>query len=320
MNPWWNLALEEYLLDGIQQNECILYLWQNQNTIVIGKNQNPWKECRVALLEKEGGKLARRISGGGAVFHDVGNLNFSYLIDREKYHVPTQLGVILSAVRKLGIHAKFSGRNDLTIDGRKFSGNAFCHRKQGSLHHGTILVSVDINKMLRYLQVPQEKIQAKGIDSVRSRVINLAECKPSITIESISEAIIDCFKELYGGNALQLSVDQLDKHAIESLYNKFASWEWRYGETPQFHITINTRFIWGGIEMGFMLEKGIIKKVVVYSDAMDETFIEMLPYVLEGCIFNSRSMAECLCRLDMEDKQRNQMVQDIAQWLLDKNF
>ncbi len=320
LDPWWNLAVEESLLEQVQQNECILYLWQNQNTVVIGKNQNPWKECRVDLLEREGGKLARRISGGGAVFHDLGNLNFSFLVDREKYDVQNQLEVILTAVRKLGIDAQFTGRNDLTIAGKKFSGNAFCYRKQAALHHGTILVSLDRDKMTRYLQVSQEKIQAKGIESIRSRVVNLVELNPDITVESVREAIVDSFKQLYGDNVRLLSMDDVNRQRVEKLYNRNASWEWRYGETPQFNINIDTRFSWGGIEIGFVINDGIVKKAMVYSDAMDEAFIDMLPRALEGCAFNSKAIAQALESLNISEAPRRQMLDDIIRWLMDKGF
>ena len=319
-DPWWNLAVEEYLLEQVQPNECILYLWQNQNTVVIGKNQNPWKECRVDLIEKEGGKLARRISGGGAVFHDLGNLNFSFLVDREKYSIPAQLEVILSAVRRLGIDARFSGRNDLTIGDKKFSGNAFCYRKQAALHHGTILVSVDREKMTRYLQVAKEKIQSKGIESIRSRVVNLKELQPNITIEDVKESIVDSFKQYYGSNTRTLSMNNIDRRKVEELYRKYASWEWRYGETPRFNISISTRFGWGGIEIGFVVNNGIVNKAVVYSDAMDEAFIDMLPEAMEGCAFNSRDIAKSLYDLNVNEGSRAHMLDEIAQWLIEKGF
>lgn len=162
LDPWYNLAVEEILLDTVRDG-FILYLWQNRDTVVIGKNQNPWKECRVRMLEKDGGYLARRLSGGGAVFHDLGNLNFTFLMNRSDYDLEKQVNVILTAVRSLGIPAEKNGRNDLVINGRKFSGNAFCFRKNSAYHHGTILVSSSLEKMTKYLQVPEEKSDPKGL-------------------------------------------------------------------------------------------------------------------------------------------------------------
>ncbi len=320
LDPWRNLAMEEYLLDNVKPNECILYLWQNQNTVVIGKNQNAWKECRTELLEQEGGKLARRSSGGGAVFHDTGNLNFSFLVDRQYYDVHKQLEVILKAVEKLGIKAVFSGRNDLTVEDRKFSGNAFCFRKKSALHHGTILISADMEKMTRYLQVPKEKIRSKGIESVRSRVVNLTEYNPSIDIQMMIDTLIESFKEVYGDTTdIRHGEEGIDQSVLDELYNKYKSWEWRFGESPKFNIEFDTRFSWGGIQLLLRLEHGRIAKAFVYSDAMDESFIEMLPGILEGCTFHSKNMAQALLEADIGVERKN-MIQDIANWIREKGF
>ena len=150
-DPFFNLAVEEYLLQNTDEGCCTLYLWQNQNTVVIGRNQNAFKECRTTLLEDEGGKLARRLSGGGAVFHDLGNLNFTFLVPTADYDLDKQLKVIELACEKLGVKVERSGRNDILADGRKFSGNAFYKNGPRAYHHGTLMVDVDREKMGRYL-------------------------------------------------------------------------------------------------------------------------------------------------------------------------
>ena len=136
VNPYKNLAVEEYLLLHCEPQECILYLWQNQNTVVIGRNQNAWKECKVESLEENGGHLARRLSGGGAVYHDLGNLNFTFLVNKDEYSLEKQLQVIINAMGRLGLKAEKSGRNDILIDGKKFSGNAFYEQEKHCYHHG----------------------------------------------------------------------------------------------------------------------------------------------------------------------------------------
>lgn len=160
-SPYYNLAVEEYLLLHCENTECILYLWQNKHTIVIGQNQNAWKECNVSKLEEDGGYLVRRLSGGGAVFHDLGNLNFTFLVSKENYDVGKQTDVILRAVNKLGIHAEKSGRNDLHINGKKFSGNAYYETRNHCYHHGTLMVNVDKQMLSYYLTVSKEKLSQK---------------------------------------------------------------------------------------------------------------------------------------------------------------
>lgn len=320
LDPWRNLAMEEYLLDNVKPRECILYLWQNQNTVVIGKNQNAWKECRTDLLKKEGGKLARRSSGGGAVFHDTGNLNFSFLVDRKFYDVHKQLKVILKAVEDLGIKAVFSGRNDLTVEDRKFSGNAFCFRKNSALHHGTILISADMEKMTRYLQVSADKIRSKGIDSVRSRVVNLNEYNQRLDIETMIDALIHSFNDIYGDTSHIIKDEEgIDQSILNDLYSKYRSWEWRFGESPKFDIELDTRFTWGGIQLGLKLTQGRIAKAFVYSDAMDEAFIEIIPTILKGSLFNSKEMSQALLNSDL-GQDRAHMARDIANWLENKGF
>lgn len=319
-DPWRNLAVEEYLLGSVEKGDFVLYLWQNQNTVVIGKNQNPWRECRTELLEKEGGKLARRLSGGGAVFHDLGNLNFTFIMKRENYNFEKQIGVIVSGVNKVGIKAEISGRNDIVVSDKKFSGNAFCFKKGNGLHHGTILISSDFSKLSRYLQVSDEKLRSKGIKSVESRVTNLTEYRPGLSVDEMSAALIKAFEEVYGErDEMWYDVDWMDRDLLSKLYNKYSSWKWRYGETPEFDIEFSKRFGWGGVEIGLKLEGGRIIKAHVYSDAMDEEFIGMMPVALEGCVFVPEAMSECISGLEVGEDKRN-MQEDIADFILNKKI
>jgi lipoate-protein ligase A len=335
-DPWWNLAVEEYLLGRAEPDQCILYLWQNENTVVIGRNQNPWRECRTDLLESNGGKLARRLSGGGAVYHDSGNLNYTFVAGRNAYDTERHLKVILSAVRSLGIEAEKSGRNDLTASGRKFSGNAFCIRKQSAYQHGTILVSTDLENMSKYLQVSEEKMRSKGVKSVKSRVVNLSELRPGLSVDDTADALIKSFRKEYGSAAdIEKSVgkgskdrkdskdskDRESREALEELYCKYSSWAWRYGEAPGFDVTFETRFPWGGIEIRFRLQNGIVSEAVVYSDAMDATYIAGLPDVMRGTRFNSGQIAgRILDAAGEEPGDTRAMAEDLAGWLRNKGF
>ena len=192
-DPYENLATEACLMKHCPQDSAILYLWQNEKTVVIGKNQNPWKECDLPLLQDDGIRLARRKSGGGAVYHDLGNLNFTFLLPLSDYDPLRQLDVICSALRRFGISAQRTGRNDITVDGRKVSGSAF--QKSGGIgcHHGTLLVASDVEKMSRYLRPSAEKLQTKGVDSVRSRVVNLQALFPELSVENLAAAVKEAF-------------------------------------------------------------------------------------------------------------------------------
>lgn len=336
-DPWWNLAVEEFLLGRAETGQSILYLWQNRDTVVIGRNQNPWRECRSELLESEGGKLARRLSGGGAVFHDLGNLNFTFIASREVYNLDRQMETILKAVNSLGIKAVKSGRNDLTADGRKFSGNAFYIRGNRAYHHGTILVSSDFDKMARYLRVSEDKMRSKGIKSVQSRVVNLSEFKPDLTTDEMAQALTDSYRSVYASAAAveySVSDSKKNREAIEELYANYSSWDWRYGETAVFDVELENRFDWGGVEIGLNIENGLIKSARVFSDAMEEAYITALPEIFTGNPYDSKQLAGRLrdalkltpengpCKLDncISWDACRRMTLDLAKWFENRSF
>lgn len=227
-DPYRNLAIEEQLLDQCGEGP-VLYLWQNERTVVIGRNQEARRECRAELLEAEGGRLARRLSGGGAVYHDLRNLNFSFLARRADYDVPKQLKVVCRAVESFGLRAVFSGRNDLEIDGRKFSGSAFFERGDKCCHHGTVMIDVDRAALDRYLTVPESKLAGKGITSVQSRVTNLRELLPDVTVEKVKAALLAAFEQVYGEKARQLDLSVLDGDRLAAGEARFRDREWIYG-------------------------------------------------------------------------------------------
>ena len=298
VDPHLNLAIEQYLMETVEEDACILFLWQNQNTVVIGKNQNAWKECRTALLEQEGGILARRLSGGGAVFHDLGNLNFTFLVPQSEYDLDRQFAVIAEAVSLLGLRSERSGRNDVLAEGRKFSGNAFYKNGHQAYHHGTLLVDVDMEKLGRYLNPSKAKLQAKGVDSVRSRVVNLRELNPEITFSSVRKAMASAFETVYGRKATRLDDSMLDMAAIEALRQRNASWEWNYGQKLPFTAEYEERFAWGGVQIQLSVESGVIMSARVFSDSMDWSVAPKLEQALTGCRFEAKEMAEKIRQAD----------------------
>ena len=318
--PYKNIALEEYLLWNVEKNECILYLWQNRRTVVIGVNQNPWKECHVKEIEQDEGFLARRLSGGGAVFHDLGNMNFTFLVREEDYDLERQLDVIICAVAKLGIHAERSGRNDILTDGKKFSGNAFYSSRGHCYHHGTLLVDVDMANLSRYLNVSYAKLQSKGVDSVRSRVINLKELAPGMTIATLQNALIEAFGEVYAGTPVQLPIERINHDQVEQAAEKFASWEWRLGRKLPFTAEYSDRFGWGDLVLQFCVESGIIKDAIAYSDGMETDFIKAIGDTLKGCIFSSSEISKKIKQLSEQEYVSDIILSDIVSFVQKNNF
>ncbi len=288
LDPYRNLAIEQHLLSSVESGCCLLYLWQNAHTVVIGKNQNAWAECRTTLLKDEGGHLARRLSGGGAVYHDRGNLNFTFLVKTEDYDLDRQLSVIQTACRMCDVETERLGRNDLLAGGRKFSGNAFYSHEGRSYHHGTLLVDVDTDRMGRYLSPSKAKLQSKGVESVRSRVVNLKELNPAITVDALKTALIAAFSEVY-----ELPVEPypaIDEAQIKALTAHYASDEWLFGRRIPFTFRCESRFSWGGVELQLQVDRGIVEDAAVYTDDMHHETAARLTEAVRGCLFSQDAL------------------------------
>nr|AHF25711.1 lipoyltransferase and lipoate-protein ligase [uncultured bacterium Contigcl_47] len=309
-NAWHNLAVESALFEAQGKQNRVLYLWQNRNTVVIGRHQNAWKECRVKLLEDEGGRLARRSSGGGAVYHDLGNLNFSFVVPRHAYDLRRQLEVVRRAVAQFGIEAQFTGRNDLVIagSGAKFSGNAFRFSNDVALHHGTLMVNVALDRLGRYLAPDDGKLKAKGIDSVRARVANLAGLNPEVTVSSLEQAMRQAFTAEFGP-ADALSMDDLDAVRLAALEREYGSWAFRLGKTLPFDATLQRRFSWGGVTLELGLKGGAVISAQAYSDAMDEAMIARLAPALTGVRYENQALGAALRKLN------HPQANELAEWL-----
>jgi len=292
------------LLFETQGEGATFYLWQNERTVVIGRNQNAWRECRVELLESEDGKLARRSSGGGAVFHDLGNLNFTFLLPKENYDLVRQLGVIQKAAAKFGIDTSFTGRNDLVLTetGEKFSGNAFRFSNNVALHHGTILISADFSRLGRYLAPSQMKLESKGVKSVVSRVTNLGLQNPALTVETMKQALMEAFEDEYGAYEPH-SWDLIDPDALEKKRQTYASWEWKFGSTPAFNVSLENRFDFGCMELLLNVQNGIVASAVCYTDAMDVSLAKRVESMLTDCPYGSGALCARLLSAGGEDEK-----------------
>ena len=284
-DPFLNRAVEQYLTERQEEGVVTLYLWKNQQTVVIGYNQNPYSECNVQLLLDEGGHLMRRGTSGGAVYHDLGNINFSFVADKSLYDVRKQLSVIQDALLAYGLQADISGRNDLTCQGRKFSGNAFGKGKKNNLHHGTILIKTDGDMMQRYLIVDKAKLMKNGVRSVASRVVNLSELVPELTSENIKQPLIVSFEKVYGGKATMLDFDTLiNNKEVQAIREEISSHGFLFGRWEEFKTTKKARFPWGGVEIGLHVDEANarIKNVQIATDCLEPEAIQQAEQLLHG--------------------------------------
>lgn len=302
VDPYYNLALEEYLLGNAKAEDEILYLWQNDNTVVIGRNQNPWKECDLNILESEGCRLVRRLSGGGAVYHDLGNLNFTFISRYYKDVVRDNIRIVIKALRDCGIDAVFSGKNDIQVGPYKVSGNAYFEENNMICHHGTLLLDSDIYKLSSILTASKLKLESKGIDSIKARVINLKDLNPEITVERFKDILVEAFSntiinpieknsliskgDVEVGIKILANVNALtdiDVEAIMKIREKYESWHWNYGSSPEFNVSISQRYEWGEVELLFVVNDGMINQIEVNTDSLDVN----LPYKIKNHLINT---------------------------------
>lgn len=314
-DPRVNLAYEEVLVKEAKEDEVILYLWQNQNTIVIGRNQNPHRECDLKKIEDDQVTLVRRLSGGGAVFHDLGNLNFTFIAHEKNYDQQKNFEIVLKALEDFGLHGEFSGRNDLLIEGKKFSGNAFSRHHNMRVHHGTLMLDVDLSKMANYLTVNPLKMQAKGVTSVKSRVVNLYELAPEMTLEKLTEALIKSFESYYGqASEVQILGEDLLQGKEDA--KKYFSWEWNIGETPNFSVELEHRFDWGLVDLQLDLKGGKVHRAKLFTDALVNEDFDGLAQKLKGVPFTSVDLAKVLGR----ELQNEKISADLIEWLASRGI
>ena len=246
------------------------------------------------------------------MFHDLGNLNFTFLVNKADYDLSRQLGVIVEACRRLGIPAACSGRNDVLAGGRKFSGNAFYGHRGKSYHHGTLLVDVDMSAMGRYLSPSKAKMEAKGVSSVRSRVVNLKELKPGLTVREMVSRMEEAFQSVYGLPAQRLEETSLDRERLEELTRRNGSWEWLYGRELACTLHCGGRFGWGEIELRLTVEGGVIAQASVYTDAMDWTLGPAVEKALTGCRFRQEDMERRVRAASLEEDVQKDLCRLLA--------
>ena len=294
-DPYLNRAVETYLTDNQPNDVVTMYLWKNERTVVIGINQNPYSECNVQQLIGDGGHLMRRKTGGGAVYHDLGNLNFSFIADKKNYDVRRQQSVIQEALHTFGLEAEISGRNDLTCQGRKFSGNAFYNGTCNNLHHGTILIKTDAEMMQRYLIVKQAKLLKNGVKSVASRVVNLSEIA-DITAENIVQPLVEAFAKTYQSTPTLTDFDKIAAlPEVQEIYNQIKSYQYIFGKWDNFKTSRQRQFDWGNVDIDLDISEseGKINDIRIASDCLEPDTIEAAENILRGQSTYQAPMLDC---------------------------
>lgn len=300
-NAHFNLAAEEYLLK--EKEEDIFMLWRNDNAIIVGKNQNSLGEINREKAEEKNVAVVRRLTGGGAVYHDLGNLNYTFIMKNDgsdflnfrKFSEP-----VIKALNEMGVKASLSGRNDLLIEDKKFSGNAQCVHKNRMLHHGTLMFKTNINLLSEVLNVDRSKIESKGIASVKSRVTNISEHLPdkSITVTDFRDKLLQSVAADLSG-AVMYSLTDEDVSAINKLKSeKYDTWEWNFGFSPKYTFNKNMRFTGGSVEAYLYIKNGVIESAKIRGDFFAKNDISEFEMLLLG---TKHECSEILRQFDKVD-------------------
>lgn len=297
-SPFFNLALEEYVIKYLDPTKDYIILWQNSPSVIIGRNQNTVEEINRQYVKENKINVVRRLSGGGAVYHDLGNLNYTFITQKDdtqgpdfrKFTLP-----VIKALDKLGVKAELSGRNDLVIDGKKFSGNAQYFYQNRVLHHGTLLYDSDLDVVQKVLNVKADKIASKGIKSVRNRVTNIKEYLDlDISITEFKELLLKTLLEEAGGGQ-ELSLTDQDLTKVEEIMKtRYATWEWNYGQSPPFNFKKSQRFTGGNIEVLLDVKKGIIESCKIYGDFFGTQDIEKFEKLFLGVRYREEDIKKII--------------------------
>ena len=285
-DPWYNLSFDEYCLEQYPSDDRFFYLWRNRPSVIVGLNQNVYAEVNLDYLDAQGICLVRRSTGGGAVYHDLQNLNYT-LVGRGVSPEP-----VVEALCRLGVPAELSGRNDIFVEGRKVSGYARRVWRDRELIHGTLMYDVDLDTLARVLDVPGSKLAAKGVASVRSRVANLKEYLPGFaSLDELQEAL----QELLADGDGPLSFGEGDIAAVKSLRDmKYATWEWNYGQSRTASLVRRATLPCGTVEAQLEVDRGILVSVRFDGDFLGDWPVEEMEEQLTGVRFERNALLETL--------------------------
>lgn len=298
-DPAWNLAFEEYILREKREGDWLL-LWQNRNAVILGRNQNALEEINREFVERHGIAVVRRNSGGGAVYHDLGNLNYSFITDADGSDASRFTGPVVSALRGLGLEAEASGRNDILVSGRKVSGTAQFRSGDRILHHGTLLFDADPEMLAGSLNPDPEKFQSKSVKSVRSRVGNIRAFLPRAMTVADFWAYLKIALASDGLKTAQLTPEEMDQiRALKE--SKYDTWQWNYGSAPRYEAEIRRRFPGGTLKVRLTVRSGVIAELDIRGDFLAQRALEPLLEALTDCPYRRESLADALAPLPLEE-------------------
>ena len=285
-DPFFNIAAENQLfLDA--DEDLHLYLWQNEPSVIIGRNQNIYAECNLEYLKEQGIKVVRRFSGGGAVYHDKGNINFTFITKEKESNQLKFIKLIQATMANLGIECEFSGKNDLLYKNQKFSGHAYYTDGENFMYHGTILVHVDFDKLAKALTPSVLKLKSKGIESVRSRVVNLSSIHSEITIEKVIQAFMETFE--------CRDIEYINKNSFTApLESMLSSYDWLYGQSPNFDIELERRYSFGNVSVRISNADGRIQNVKINTDSLSLHDFKSCEEQLTDRSFSEQNVWDCI--------------------------
>jgi len=318
-DPAINLALEEYSVRNLNMNDDYLLFYINKPSVIIGKHQNTIEEINEDYIKQNNVSVIRRISGGGAVYHDEGNLNFSFMTRHSNtsiHNFKLFTEPVITTLKKLGVNAELNGRNDITVNERKISGNAQFTDTKSMFSHGTLLFDSNLNNVVKALNVQTDKIESKGIKSVRSRVANISEfLKNKLTVTEFKELIIESiFSSKDKIKYFKLTGE--DIKGVNSLSeSKYRSWEWNYGRSPEFNIQKKKRFDFGQIDARIFVKDGVITKIKIYGDFLGHGELQKLEERVTGIKYESEALEKSLSEMDIKHFIGNITSQEFAGFL-----
>ncbi|HFZ6374566.1 TPA: lipoate--protein ligase [Streptococcus agalactiae] len=320
-DPAYNVALEAYAFQKLTDIDEIFILWINEPAIIIGRHQNTIQEINKELIDKNGIHVVRRLSGGGAVYHDLNNLNYTIISNNTQegaFDFQTFSKPVIDTLAKLGVKAEFTGRNDLEINGQKFAGNAQAYYKGRMMHHGCLLFDVDMSVLGQALKVSKDKIESKGIKSVRARVTNIVDhLSDKITVQEFSDAILAQMKEEYPEmDEYVLSDAELSE--IQAMRdNQFATWDWTYGKAPEYTIERGVRYPAGKITTYANVENSTIKSVKIFGDFFGVKPVDDIEKMLEGVRYDYKDVLAALKTVDTSQYFSRMTPEEITKAIVD---